>query len=101
MPLKAEARALGQLAPPRPARWRHDGEPQFGILVKGVDIVVLKVHAHAAAQQLARVAQAVECISGETADLLGDDEVKAAAFRVLDHLEKLFTSLDRRAADAS
>ena len=98
--LKAEARALGQLAHLVLRDGGHDGEPQFGILVKGVDVVVLKVHAHAAAQQLARVAQAVERISGETADLLGDDEVKAAAFRVLDHLEKLFTSLDRRAADA-
>ena len=99
-PLKAEARALGQLAHLVLRDGGHDGEPQFGILVKGVDVVVLKVHAHAAAQQLARVAQAVECISGETADLLGDDEVKAAAFRVLNHLEKLLTSLDRRAADA-
>ena len=98
--LKAEARAFGQLAHLVLCDGGHDGEPQFGILVKGVDVVVLKVHAHAAAQQLARVAQTVECISGETADLLGDDEVKAAAFRVLDHLEKLLTSLDRRAADA-
>ena len=98
--LKAEACAFGQLAHLVLCDGGHDGEPQFGILVKGVDVVVLKVHAHAAAQQLARVAQAVECISGETTDLLGDDEVKAAAFRVLDHLEKLLTSLDRRAADA-
>ena len=97
--LKAEARALGQLAHLVLRDGGHDGEPQFGILVKGVDVVVLKVHAHAAAQQLTRVAQTVECISGETADFLGDDEVKAAALGILHHFEELLASLDRRAAD--
>ena len=97
--LKAEARALGQLAHLVLCDGGHNSESQLGILVKGVDVIVLKVHTDAAAQQFTRIAQAVECISGETADLLGDDEVKAAAFRVLDHLEKLLASLDRRAAD--
>ena len=47
----------------------HDGEPQLRILVKGVDIVVLEIHTDAEPQQLARVAEAVKGVSGETADL--------------------------------
>ena len=99
-PLESEACAFGQLTHLILCDRGHDGEPQFGVLVEGVDVVVLEVHAHAEPQQLARVAQTVKRVSGETADLLGDNEIKRSAFGILDHFEELLAPLDRRAADA-
>lgn len=99
-PLESEVCAFGQLTHLILCDRGHDGKPQFGVLVEGVDVVVLEVHAHAELQQLARVAQTVKRVSGETADLLGDNEIKRSAFGILDHFEELLAPLDRRAADA-
>ena len=64
--LESEACAFGQLTHLILCDRGYDGEPQFGVLVEGVDVVVLEVHAHAEPQQLARVAQTVKRVSGET-----------------------------------
>ena len=98
--LEAETGPFGQLAHLVLRDGGHDGEAQLGVPVEGVDVVVLKEHADAVPQQLARVADAVEGVAGEAADLLGHNEVEPPGFGVLDHAEKLLASLDRGAADA-
>ena len=98
--LEAETGPFGQLAHLVLRDGGHDGEAQLGVPVEGVDVVVLKEHADAVPQQLARVADAVEGVAGEAADLLGHNEVEPPGFGVLNHAEKLLASLDRGAADA-
>ena len=81
--LVAEPDAARQLAQLVLRDAGHDGEAQLGVLVERVDVVVLEENADACGKQLARVADAVECIAGETGDLLGEDEVKFVVLRVL------------------
>ena len=88
-PLEAEARTFGQLAHLVLRDRGHDGQPQFGVFVKGIDVIVLKKYAHSMAEQCAGIADAVQRIASKTADLLGDDQVKPAVFRVLNHFEEL------------
>ena len=87
--LVAELDAARQLAQLVLRDAGHDGEAQLGVLVERVDVVVLEKNADACGKQLARVADAVECISGETGDLLGEDEVKFVVLRVLHHALKV------------
>lgn len=44
---------------------RHDGQPQFGVLIEGVDIVVLEEHAHAVAKELPRELDGVQRVTGK------------------------------------
>ena len=71
----------------------HDGQPQLGVLVKGVDIVVLEEYAHATAKKLPRKLDGVQCITCKTGDLLGDDKVKGIIRRVIDHAVEVLTAL--------
>ena len=63
----------------------HDGQAQFGVLVKGVDVVVLEEHPYSGAEQLPGVEDGVQGVSGETGDFLGDDKVKESRLTVLHH----------------
>ena len=79
---------------------RHDGQPQFGVLIEGVDIVVLEEHAHAVAKELPRELDRVQRVTGKTGDLLGDDQIKFILCCILDHAVEVFTVLGRDAGQA-
>ena len=91
--LMAEFYAAAELAQLVLGDGGHDGQPQFGVLVKGVDIVVLEEYAHATAKKLPRKLDGVQCITCKTGDLLGDDKVKGIIRRVIDHAVEVLTAL--------
>ena len=72
---------------------RHDGQPQLGVLVEGVDVVVLEEHAHAVAKELPRELDRVQRVTGKTGDLLGDDQIKFVLRCILDHAVEVLTVL--------
>mgnify|MGYP007129654750 CR=1 FL=1 len=78
----------------------HDGQPQLGILIKGVDIVVLEENAYAAAKKLPCELNGVQCVAGETGDLLGDDKIKGILRRVIDHTVEVLAALGGDAGQA-
>ena len=78
----------------------HDGQPQLGVLIKGVDIVILEEYAHAAAEKLPGKLNGVQRIAGKTGDLLGDDKVKGTLRRVIDHAVEVLAALGGDAGQA-
>lgn len=96
----AEFHAGGNLAALVLGDAGHDGEPQLAVRIQGVDAVVHKKHAHVPAQKVAGVGERIDGVAGKAADLLGKDQVEAALFAVLDHLQKMLTLADAGAADA-
>ncbi len=81
----AELHPAGQLAQLVLGDAGHNGQPEFGILVKGVDIVVLEKHAHSGVQQLPGILDGVQCVAGKAGDLLRDNEIEFAGAAVLHH----------------
>ena len=79
--------------------WRHDGQAEFAVLVERVDVVVLKVDRYAVTEQLARILDAVEGVTSESGDLLGDDQIELPRQRVVDHLVEFLTLFGRYAWD--
>lgn len=65
---------------------RHDGQQQFAFAVKGVDVFFFKIDLYAFFLQLADGDQAVDRISGKSADRFRDDEVHLAGHGIVDHL---------------
>ena len=65
-----------------------------------VDVVILKKYAHATAQQLARVLDRVERVSGEAGDFFGDNQIELTFSSVLDHAVKVLTLLRRDTGQA-
>ena len=44
---------------------RHDGQPQFGVLIEGVDVVILEEHAYAVTEELSRELDGVQRVTGK------------------------------------
>ena len=91
--LMPEFDAAGQLAQLVLRNTGHDGQAKLRVLLKGIDIVILKEDAHPGGKQVTGELDAVQRIAGESCDLLGDDQVKQARFAVLDHAMEVFTFL--------
>ena len=89
----AEFYAAAELAQLVLGNGRHDGQPQLGVLIEGVDIVVLEEHAHAVAKELPRELDRVQRVAGKTGDLLGDDQIKFVLRCILNHAVEVFTVL--------
>lgn len=87
--LVSPADALGQLAHLVCSDTGHYGKAQLAVGVYGADIVILKKHPHTRSEQLTGVGQAVNSVTGKTADLLGEYEVERARLAVLDHAHKI------------
>ena len=83
--LVAEFHAGGELAKFILRHARHDGQAKFGILIQCDDVIILKIHAHAAAVQVSGVLQGVERVSCEARDFLCYDEVEHPCLRIGDH----------------
>ena len=79
---------------------RHDRKAELRILIERVDAVVLEIHRYAVCEKLSRVLNAVERVTGESRDLFGDDHIKLAVERIVDHLVELLALLRRHARDA-
>lgn len=79
---------------------RHDGEQQFALAVKGVNVLLFKVDFYAFFFQLADSNQAVDRISGEAANRLCDDEVDFIGHGIGDHFIKADTVFGVRAGNA-
>ena len=95
--LMAEFYAATKLAQLVLGNGRHDGQPQLGVLIEGVDIVVLEEHAHAVAKELPRELDGVQRVAGKTGDLLGDDQIKFVLRCILDHAVEVLAVLGRDA----
>ena len=98
--LMAEFYAAAELAQLVLGNGRHDGQPQLGVLIEGVDIVVLEEHAHAVAKELPRELDGVQRVTGKTGDLLGDDQIKFVLRCILDHAVEVLTVLGGDAGQA-
>lgn len=79
---------------------RHDGEQQFALAVKGVDVLFFEVDFYAFFFQLADGNQAVNRVSGEATDRLCDDEVDFTGHGIGDHFIKADAMLGVRAGNA-
>ncbi len=79
---------------------RHDGDQQFSFAVEGPDVLLLEVAFDAVFLELSDGCQAVDGVSGESADALGDDQVDLPGKRVLDHVLESDTFLDAGSADS-
>lgn len=66
----------------------HHHQTKLTIRIQGVDVVILEENAHIGIQQLLGVLYTVQCTSGESGDLFGDDEVKEAPVGIVDHPQK-------------
>lgn len=49
----------------------HDGQPQFAVLIQGVDIVALEEYAHTGRQKFLDVLDGIQHITGKPGNLLG------------------------------
>ena len=79
---------------------RHDGEQQFALAVKGVDVLFFEVDFYAFFFQFADGNQAVNRVSGEAADRLRDDEVDFTGHGIGDHFIKADAMLGIRVGNA-
>ncbi len=78
----------------------HDGEPQLGVRIQRVDVVVHEDDADAEFLELAGVEDAVQRVAGETADLLRDDQVEGAPLGIGHHPVEGVALLGAGAGDA-
>ena len=78
----------------------HDRQPQLPIVGAGIQAVIEKQHADAAPTQLAGDLQRVHRVAGETADLLGHDQVDLSQLRRMEHFIELHALAGGCAGDA-
>ena len=71
----------------------HDGQKNFALGIHRIDVFLLKVHGNVLFFQLADVFQAIQCITGESADGLSNDHIDLGCHAVLNHAVELFTLL--------
>ena len=74
--LMAEFHAAAELAKLVLGDTGHDGQTKLGVLVKGVDVVILEEHPYTGGQELPGVPDGVQGITGKTGNFLGNDQVE-------------------------
>ena len=67
----------------------HDRQPELRVGIQGADAVVHEKHPYPQRLQLPGVGNGVQNISGKTADLFGDDQLKLSFTGVADHAFEL------------
>jgi len=77
--LMAEFYAAAELAQLVLGNGGHNGQPQFGVLIEGVDIVVLEEHAHAVAKELPRELDGVQRVAGKISLVMIRSNLSSAA----------------------
>ena len=77
----------------------HNGNQQFALTVKGVNVFFFKENLHMMLLQLTDGDQAVDRISGKSADRLGDDEVDFPGEGICDHLIENLAAFGVRAGN--
>ena len=83
----------GQLAKLVLCNRGHDCKAKLRILIEGIDVIVLEEYADTHIQKLSCVLQRVESVTGESGDLLGDDEVEHSFFCICNHFVEMFSFL--------
>lgn len=78
----------------------HDGDEQFSLAVEGPDVLFFEVAFDTVLLELPDGGEAVDGISGESADALGDDQVDLPGERVLYHGLEADSLLDAGSADS-
>ena len=73
----------------------HDRQPQLPIVGAGIQAVIQKQHADAAPTQLAGDLQSIHRVAGETADLLGHDQVDLPQLRRMEHFVEIHALVGR------
>ena len=83
--LMAEFHTAGELAKLVLGDGGHDGKTKLGVLVQGVDVVVLEEHGNTCAEKIAGVLDGVQGVTGKTGDLLSDDQIEFTCLCILYH----------------
>ena len=78
----------------------HDGQEQFSLAVKRVDVFFFKIDLDAFFLQLSYRHQTVNCVPGETTDRLRDYQVDGACHGVTNHLVEAVAFSCAKAADS-
>ena len=71
----------------------HDGQTKFGVLVEGVDIIVLEKDTDSRIQQLSGILDRVQRIASKTGDFLCDNKIKFTGFCIVYHAIEILTAL--------
>ena len=69
----------------------HDSQQQLTFAIECPDVFFFEVDLHAMFFEFPNGGQGVDCVSGKSANRLGDDQVNLVVQRVLDHLLETFT----------
>ena len=91
--LMAEFHSGGQLAKFVLCDRGHDRQAKLGVLIKGVDVVVLEKDSDSRIQKLSGILDGVQRITGETGNLLCDDKIKLARLGIIYHAIEILTAL--------
>ena len=78
---------------------RHDRHEHFALCIQSVDVLFFKENGNIQRFELSCVFQAVNRVSGESADGLGQDHVDLAGLAVIDHTVELVSLFSVGAAD--
>ena len=70
---------------------RHDRDQHLALSVQRVDGFLFKINRYVLVLQLPDVLQAVESVSGKSADGLGDDHVDVTGHALIDHSVEFIT----------
>ena len=71
----------------------HNRDKQFPLTVEGINVLLLEEHFNTAFLELAHRYKAVNRVSCESADRLGNDEVNLAIKGILHHIVEAFAVL--------
>ena len=69
----------------------HDCHQNFSLGIQCIDILLLEEHRDVHVFQLTRIFQAIDGVSGKTADRLGKNHIDLSSFAVLDHPVEAFS----------
>ena len=71
----------------------HDGQTKLGVLVKGIDVVVLEKDTDSRIQELSGILDRVQRIASKTGDFLCDNKIKFTGFCIIHHAIEILTVL--------
>ena len=84
---------LGNLTAFLLCQGRHEGKPQLAIPIHSPDVILYEVYFHTDILQFSGMHQRIHCITGETTDLTGYDQVELTGTGIFQHPKECRTLL--------